>query len=143
MTYDRAYWEKLWAKTLREHPDKVAQRQPNAHLLAEVESLPPGRALDGPEVVACQYNGVVLAGDSRAEPLAPGVYPIDAERTLYPGEVGSLECAAASSGGQSDSNTLEWQVAVEGLPEAESGTGMLAAGGTLAAIKRRRTRASG
>jgi hypothetical protein len=22
MTYDRAYWEQLWAKTLREHPDK-------------------------------------------------------------------------------------------------------------------------
>lgn len=46
MTYDRAYWEQLWAKTLREHPDKVAQRPPNAHLIAEVADLRRGRALD-------------------------------------------------------------------------------------------------
>jgi len=46
MTYDRPYWEQLWEKTLREHPDKVAQRPPNAHLVAELASLPPGRALD-------------------------------------------------------------------------------------------------
>jgi SAM-dependent methyltransferase len=46
MTYDRTYWEQLWAKTLREHPDKVAQRPPNAHLIAEIKSLPPGRSLD-------------------------------------------------------------------------------------------------
>jgi 2-polyprenyl-3-methyl-5-hydroxy-6-metoxy-1,4-benzoquinol methylase len=46
MTYDRAYWEQLWAKTLREHPDKVTQRPPNAHLIAEIASLRPGRALD-------------------------------------------------------------------------------------------------
>lgn len=46
MAYDREHWEQLWAKTLREHPDKVAQRAPNAHLLAEVASLQPGRALD-------------------------------------------------------------------------------------------------
>jgi SAM-dependent methyltransferase len=46
MTYDRAYWEQLWEKTLREHPDKVAQRSPNARLIAEVDSLRPGRALD-------------------------------------------------------------------------------------------------
>jgi hypothetical protein len=26
MTYDRAYWDQLWAKTLREHRDMVAQR---------------------------------------------------------------------------------------------------------------------
>ena len=36
MDYDRAYWEQLWAKTLREHPDKVAHRPPNAHLIAEI-----------------------------------------------------------------------------------------------------------
>ena len=46
MTYDRTHWEQLWAKTLREHPDKVAQRPPNAHLITEVASLRPGRALD-------------------------------------------------------------------------------------------------
>lgn len=46
MTFDRAYWESLWARTLREHPDKVAKRPPNAWLVAETEQLRPGRALD-------------------------------------------------------------------------------------------------
>ncbi|HVJ90053.1 MAG TPA: methyltransferase domain-containing protein [Labilithrix sp.] len=46
MTYGRAFWESLWTKTLCEHPDKVAQRPPNAHLIAEVAGLRPGRALD-------------------------------------------------------------------------------------------------
>ena len=44
--YDRTFWEQLWAKTLREHPDKVAQRAPSAQLIAEVSALSPGRALD-------------------------------------------------------------------------------------------------
>lgn len=46
MAYDAAYWEQLWARTLREHPDTVARRQPNVHLIAEVAGLRPGRALD-------------------------------------------------------------------------------------------------
>ena len=46
MSYDRAFWEQLWSKTLREHADKVSQRSPNAHLIAEVDGLAPGRALD-------------------------------------------------------------------------------------------------
>ncbi len=46
MTYDRTFWEQLWEKTLREHGDKVAQRPPSPHLLAEASSLTPGRALD-------------------------------------------------------------------------------------------------
>jgi 2-polyprenyl-3-methyl-5-hydroxy-6-metoxy-1,4-benzoquinol methylase len=45
-TKDRNFWEQLWSKTLREHPDKVAQRPPNAYLTAEVEKLRPGLALD-------------------------------------------------------------------------------------------------
>ncbi|HTV17863.1 MAG TPA: class I SAM-dependent methyltransferase [Polyangiaceae bacterium] len=45
-TYDQAFWEQLWAKTLRDHPDKVASRPPNALLMAEAASLEPGRALD-------------------------------------------------------------------------------------------------
>lgn len=43
---DREFWEQLWSKTLREHADKVAQRPPNAHLMAEAAKLAPGRALD-------------------------------------------------------------------------------------------------
>lgn len=45
-TYDQPFWEQLWSKTLRERADKVAQRPPNAHLVAEVSNLHPGRALD-------------------------------------------------------------------------------------------------
>lgn len=45
-TFDQAFWEQLWSKTLREQPDKVARRPPNAHLMREVADLPPGRALD-------------------------------------------------------------------------------------------------
>jgi len=44
--FDRDFWEQLWSKTLREQPDKVARRPPNARLMAEVAQLAPGRALD-------------------------------------------------------------------------------------------------
>jgi SAM-dependent methyltransferase len=89
MTYDRAYWEQLWAKTLREHPDKVAQRPPNAHLIAEIASLGPGRALDagcghgaetlwlaahGWEVTAVDFSASALAhARSTAEALGPDI----------------------------------------------------------------------
>lgn len=45
-TFDRDSWERRWAQALREHGDAVSRRPPNAHLLAEVGDLPPGRALD-------------------------------------------------------------------------------------------------
>jgi SAM-dependent methyltransferase len=45
-TYDRDFWEGLWAKTLSEHGDRVAHRPPNHHLTAELADLSPGRALD-------------------------------------------------------------------------------------------------
>lgn len=44
--FDHDYWDRLWVKVLREHGDKVALRAPNAHLMAEIASLAPGRALD-------------------------------------------------------------------------------------------------
>jgi len=44
--FDRDFWERRWAQVLREHPDKVASRPPNTHLLAEVEDMAAGRALD-------------------------------------------------------------------------------------------------
>ena len=43
---DRDYWERRWAQALREHPDRIASRPPNAHLLGETADLRPGRALD-------------------------------------------------------------------------------------------------
>jgi SAM-dependent methyltransferase len=45
-TFDQDFWDRRWAEVLREHPDKVASRPPNAHLLAELESMAAGRALD-------------------------------------------------------------------------------------------------
>lgn len=45
-TFDRDAWEKRWEQALREHPDKVASRTPNEHLLTETSGLQPGRALD-------------------------------------------------------------------------------------------------
>lgn len=45
-TFDQAFWEDLWSKVLRDETDKVARRPPNAHLVAEVANLDPGRALD-------------------------------------------------------------------------------------------------
>ncbi|MDC0707951.1 class I SAM-dependent methyltransferase [Stigmatella sp. ncwal1] len=76
MSYDRAYWEQLWAKTLRDHPDKVARRPPNAELIAEVASLPPGHALDagcghGAETLWLAAHGwKVTAVDFSASALA-------------------------------------------------------------------------
>jgi 2-polyprenyl-3-methyl-5-hydroxy-6-metoxy-1,4-benzoquinol methylase len=43
---DQEFWDRLWSTTIREHSDRVARRPPNAHLVAEVSALPPGRALD-------------------------------------------------------------------------------------------------
>ena len=89
MTYDRAYWDQLWAKTLRDHPDKVAQRPPNATLIAEVASLRPGRALDagcghgaetlwlaahGWDVTALDFSASALAhARSTAQALGPDI----------------------------------------------------------------------
>ncbi len=44
--YDRDSWEDRWSRALREHGGRVAQRAPNAHLVAEISPLRPGRALD-------------------------------------------------------------------------------------------------
>jgi 2-polyprenyl-3-methyl-5-hydroxy-6-metoxy-1,4-benzoquinol methylase len=46
MTQDRSSWEGRWARVLREHPDRVADRPPNAHLRAEARNLRGGLALD-------------------------------------------------------------------------------------------------
>ena len=54
--YDHTFWEQLWAKALSEHADKVARRPPSAHLVAEVQNLRPGRALDA----GCRHGAEAL-----------------------------------------------------------------------------------
>lgn len=77
-TYDQPFWEQLWAKTLHERADKVAQRPPNAHLIAEVSNLHPGRALDagcghGADALWLAAHGWhVTAVDFSASALAQG-----------------------------------------------------------------------
>ena len=44
--FDRDSWERRWAQALGEHPDKVASRPPNPHLLSVASDLQPGFALD-------------------------------------------------------------------------------------------------
>jgi SAM-dependent methyltransferase len=44
--FDRNSWERRWAQALRESPESLASRPPNAHLLAEIGDLRPGSALD-------------------------------------------------------------------------------------------------
>ncbi|MBX3187462.1 MAG: class I SAM-dependent methyltransferase [Labilithrix sp.] len=101
MGHDRTYWEELWARTLREHADKVAQRAPNAHLIAEVAGLRPGRSLDagcghgaetlwlaahGWNVTAVDFSASALAhARSTADALGPEI----AERiTWVEGDLG-------------------------------------------------------
>jgi SAM-dependent methyltransferase len=45
-SFDRDFWDQLWSRTLRERAGDVAGRPPNAHLIAEIGDLRPGRALD-------------------------------------------------------------------------------------------------
>jgi SAM-dependent methyltransferase len=87
--YDQSFWEELWSKTLRDHPDQVAQRPPNAHLTSEIVNLPPGRALDagcghgsetlwlaahGWQVTAVDFSPAALAhARSTAETLGPTI----------------------------------------------------------------------
>lgn len=88
-SYDQAFWEQLWTKTLQEHADKVAARAPNARLVDALGSVPQGRALDagcghgaetvwlatrGWEVTAVDFSASALAhGRAMAEALGPSV----------------------------------------------------------------------
>jgi SAM-dependent methyltransferase len=88
-TFDRDFWERRWEQVLREHPDKVAARPPNAHLLSEIGDLQPGRALDagcghgseaiwlaasGWQVTAVDFSMTALEfGRSTAQTVGPDV----------------------------------------------------------------------
>jgi SAM-dependent methyltransferase len=88
-TFDRNFWERRWSQALRESAHAVAQRPPNAHLLAEAADLRPGLALDagaghgseslwlaarGWRVTAVDFSAVALDhARSRAESLSADV----------------------------------------------------------------------
>jgi len=83
-TYDQAFWEQLWTKTLHEHADKVKARPPNAELVSALASVRPGRALDagcghGAETLWLASRGWdVTAVDFSASALAHGRAMADA-----------------------------------------------------------------
>jgi SAM-dependent methyltransferase len=113
-SYDQDYWEQLWSKTLREHADKVASRPPNAHLMAEVASLAPGRALDagcghgadtlwlagqGWKVTAVDFSAAALAhGRSMAEAaggeLAQRIHWVEGDLATWPVEAERYDLVA-------------------------------------------------
>jgi hypothetical protein len=82
------------------------------------------RALRDDEVVACQINGTVLAGDTRATPLAAGAYGIAYQSVAFPGETIDLECSAAASGGTADANSVAFDVTLNlgGTPATTTST---------------------
>ena len=101
-TFDNAYWERLWSKTLREHADTVALRPPNTHLLDEVADLVPRRALDagcghGAETLWLAARGwQVTALDFSAAALAQGRSMADAASDDVAGRIQWIEHDLAS-----------------------------------------------
>ncbi len=87
--HDRDAWEQRWTDALSTHGEAVALRPPNAHLIAELDGLPPGRALDagcghgaetlwladrGWRVTAVDFAATALAqARSTAEAMGPDV----------------------------------------------------------------------
>jgi 2-polyprenyl-3-methyl-5-hydroxy-6-metoxy-1,4-benzoquinol methylase len=100
--FDQAFWEQLWAKTLRERADVVAGRPPNARLMAETASLPVGRALDagcghGAETLWLAAHGwQVTAVDFSATALAQGRAMSDAAGPDIAGRISWVEDDLAS-----------------------------------------------
>jgi hypothetical protein len=70
------------------------------------------RPLLGPELISCQRNGVILAGDTRATPYPGGLQTFDETRTAFPNDPVTILCGAVASGGQTASGTVAWQFAV-------------------------------
>jgi len=107
--FDQDFWQQLWTKTLREHADKVSSKPPNAHLVAEVASLQPGRALDagcghgsdtlwlaarGWQVTALDFSAAALAhGRSMAEAahLAERIDWVESDLAAWVVEPGSYD----------------------------------------------------
>lgn len=108
-SFDKESWERRWAQVLREHPETVANRPPNALLLAAVEGMTAGRALDagcghgaeaiwlaasGWEVTAVDFSSAAL---DHARSTAQAVGPDLAQRIEWvQGDLGDWTSPAQS-----------------------------------------------
>jgi SAM-dependent methyltransferase len=107
-SYDRDFWEQLWARTLRERADDVKRRPPNAHLTAEVDGLRPGLALDagcghGSDTLWLAAHGWrVTAVDFSAAALAHARATVEAAGTDIASRVDWVEADLASWTAQPD-----------------------------------------
>jgi hypothetical protein len=57
------------------------------------------RDLSESELIACQRNGVLLAGDTRATTYPLGLQLFEEVRTIFPNDPVTIECGAVASGG--------------------------------------------
>jgi SAM-dependent methyltransferase len=107
-TFDRDSWEHRWTQALRDYPDKLAARQPNSHLLAEVADLRPGFALDA----GCGHGAEALW-------LAAGGWRV----TAVDFSLTALEHARATaeSAGSDVADRIEWAEGDLGLWTPEPG----------------------
>jgi 2-polyprenyl-3-methyl-5-hydroxy-6-metoxy-1,4-benzoquinol methylase len=132
--FDRGFWEELWAKTLREHADKVASRPPNAHLTAEVGSLPPGRALDagcghGAETLWLAAHGWrVTALDFSRTALAQGRSMAEARGADFAASIDWIEGDLATFRPESEHYDLVVCLYVHVAGSVEETVGRLASG---------------
>lgn len=109
--FDQDFWDQLWSKTVREHPDKLARRPPNAYLMTAAADLPPGHALDagcgqgadtlwlaahGWQVTAVDFSATALAhGRSMAEAagsdIAERIEWIESDLATWAAEPGNYD----------------------------------------------------
>ena len=69
--FDRGSWERRWSQVVRDSPEMLASRQPNAYLLCEADDLEPGAALEW-QVTAVDFSATALdSGRSAAEAAGP------------------------------------------------------------------------
>jgi SAM-dependent methyltransferase len=106
-SYDRDFWEQLWARTLRERAGDIALRPPNAHLTSAVSGLKAGRALDagcghgaetlwlaahGWQVTAVDFSAAALAhARSLAEAAGADVAWVEADLASWTPQPGHFD----------------------------------------------------
>jgi 2-polyprenyl-3-methyl-5-hydroxy-6-metoxy-1,4-benzoquinol methylase len=132
--FDQDFWEQLWSKTVREQGEKLARRPPNAHLVAEVANLPPGRALDagcghGSDTLWLASRGWhVTAVDFSAAALAHGRSMAEAAGVEFKKRIDWLEGDLATWTAQPDHYDLVVCLYVHVAGSVEEMVGRMASG---------------